>query len=326
VQRERKTDKETKYFEITSSPLKDSKGNIIAGIEVLRDITERKTIEEALQQSEEKYRTFIQNFKGIAYLSKMDWIPVFFHGAVKDITGYEEDDFIAGRPRWDQVIHPKDLGALFTEDEKKLHITPNYSYEREYRIVRKDGQIRWIHEIIQNVCNKYGKPKLLQGAIYDITHRKQTEELLQIKTQSLEELNTALNVLLEKREEDKIQAEEKILLNIRELIKPYMEKLKKESLNKTQKTYIDIIDSNLDEIISSFTLILSSKHLNLTPTEIQVATLIKQDKTSKEIAELIHSSPKAIAFHRGNIRKKLGLQNKKANLRSYLLSTFNTSN
>jgi DNA-binding CsgD family transcriptional regulator len=60
--------------------------------------------------------------------------------------------------------------------------------------------------------------------------------------------------------------------------------------------------------------------LNFTPTEIQIANLLRQGKTSKEIAEFINSSPKAVAFHRENIRKKLGLKNKKINLKSYLLS------
>jgi DNA-binding CsgD family transcriptional regulator len=135
-----------------------------------------------------------------------------------------------------------------------------------------------------------------------------------------------LKVLLQKREKDKIKSEEKILLNIRELIKPYLEKIKKSELNKSQKTYIDIIESNLDEIVSSFTLRLASKYLSLTPTEIQVANLIKQGKRNKEISELIHTSLRTIAFHRESIRKKLGLQNKKINLRSYLLSKFNISN
>ena len=116
------------------------------------------------------------------------------------------------------------------------------------------------------------------------------------------------------------------MMNIRDLVKPYLAKVKNEGLNRSQKTYIDIIESNLNEIVSSFTVRLSSGNLTLTPTEIQVANLIKQGKRSKEIAELMHSSPKAVAFHRGNIRKKLGLQNKKTNLRSYLLSCFQKSN
>jgi DNA-binding CsgD family transcriptional regulator len=115
------------------------------------------------------------------------------------------------------------------------------------------------------------------------------------------------------------------MLNIRELVKPYLEKVKKGKLDKAQKTYIDIIESNLDEIISSFTLRFSSKHLKLTPKEIKVANLINQGKSSKEIAEILNASPKAIAFHRENIREKLGLKHTKTNLRSYLLSNINTS-
>jgi len=69
---------------------------------------------------------------------------------------------------------------------------------------------------------------------------------------------------------------------------------------------------------SSFAYSLSSKHLNLTPKEIKVANLIKQGMTSKEICEILGSSEKVVAFHRQNIRRKLGLLNKKVNLKSYL--------
>ena len=145
---------------------------------IFRDITERKKAEQALQESEERYRSFVQNFRGIAFGGKMDFTPVFFHGSVKEITGYTEEEFIDGNPRWDQVIHPDDLSAIFTDGEKKLHSVRNFSCEREYRIVRKDGGIRWVHEVIQNVCDKCGKPTMVQGAIYDITERKRAEEAL----------------------------------------------------------------------------------------------------------------------------------------------------
>jgi DNA-binding CsgD family transcriptional regulator/putative methionine-R-sulfoxide reductase with GAF domain len=149
---------------------------------------------------------------------------------------------------------------------------------------------------------------------------KKREKELELKTKNLEEVNTALKVLLKQRDEDKTELEEKMVFNVKELVLPYMEKLKKGKLNNLQKSYISIQESNLNEIISPFVRTLSSSYFNLTPKEIQVADLIKKGKTSKEIAELLNSSTRVIDFHRNNLRKKFGLINKKTNLRSYLLA------
>jgi len=140
---------------------------------------ERKKAVKADLENEERYRSFVQNFQGIAYRGSMNFVPTFFHGAVQEITGYTEREFLNQKPGWDQIIHEEDLPSLFTEDEKRLHIIPQYSYEREYRIVRKDGAIRWVHEIIQNTCGDSGKPTNLQGTIYDITERKRAEGALE---------------------------------------------------------------------------------------------------------------------------------------------------
>jgi DNA-binding CsgD family transcriptional regulator len=161
----------------------------------------------------------------------------------------------------------------------------------------------------------------------EIEERKRAEEVLkarekelQAKTTNLEEVNTALRVLLDKRDEDRKELEEKVKSNMKWMVVPYLEKMKKSGLNQTQEAYANILEALLSDVISPFTHKLSTQHANLTPTEIQVAHHIKDGKTTKEVAEMLNSSMRAIEFHRENLRKKLGLKNRKINLRSHLLS------
>jgi PAS domain S-box-containing protein len=151
-------------------------------------------------------------------------------------------------------------------------------------------------------------------------HRDHLEELVKERTANLEEANAALRVLLKKREEDRTELEEKVLFNVKELITPYMGKMKKSSLTDRQHNWLEIVDSNLNDIISPFIRGISLKYLNLTPAEIQVANFVKQGRTSKEIAQILNMSPRTIDAHRYNIRKKMGLKNKNDNLRTYLLA------
>ncbi len=149
---------------------------------------------------------------------------------------------------------------------------------------------------------------------------KRREKELELKTKNLEDVNAALKVLLKQRDEDKAEIEEKVIFNVKELVLPYLEKMKKGKLSTLQNSYISVIESNLNEIISPFVHKLSSSYFNLTPKEIQVADLIKKGKTTKEIADLLNSSTRVIDFHRNNLRKKFDLINKKINLRSHLLA------
>jgi PAS domain S-box-containing protein len=161
----------------------------------------------------------------------------------------------------------------------------------------------------------------------EIEERKNAEEALrrrevELEAQShhLEEVNTALKVLLKQREDDKKEIGDNVLSNVKELITPYVERLNKSRLSTSQKTLINIMASNLENIISPFISSLSSKYFNFTPMEIKVANLVKEGKTNKEIAEVLCLSKNTILFHRHNIRSKLGLKNQKINLRSHLLS------
>ena len=184
--------------------------------------------------------------------------------------------------------------------------------------VKKDGT-QFPMEVRVKMMKYKGK-MVRMAAIRDLTKRKMVEKELENKANDLEELNAALNVLLKKRQEDKIELQDNILSNIKILIEPYVNKLKQSGLPQVQKTLINILESNLNEIISPFTRKLSSKLLNLSPSEIQVANLVKSGKTNKEIAEISHVAKRTIEFHRENIRKKLGIKNQKTNLKTYLMS------
>ncbi len=178
----------TGWLDLYSFPLRDSATDQLKGvIEYVRDVTGRekaikdyKIAIDALKESEEKYRSFVQSFQGIAFRSKMNFTPIFFHGAVEEITGYREDEFISGKPKWIEIIHKKDM-PVFLKTVRKIRKERNHVAEREYRVVRKDGEVRWVREFIQNICDKSGKPYLVQGAIYDITDRKEAEyELIRL--------------------------------------------------------------------------------------------------------------------------------------------------
>jgi DNA-binding CsgD family transcriptional regulator len=149
---------------------------------------------------------------------------------------------------------------------------------------------------------------------------QQREHELEEKNRNLEEINTALKVLLERREADKKEFEEQVLGNVKQRVLPYLERLRGTKLQAEATEYARILESNLQEIVSPFLQRLTSSYFDLTPQEIQVAGLVKEGKMTKEIADILSISTSAVDFHRKNIRKKLGLKSRKTNLRSYLLS------
>ena len=170
------------------------------------------------------------------------------------------------------------------------------------------------------IRNENGEIIQVLVMISDITERKQAEQELKKKTQNLEEVNTALKVLLEKRESDKTELGKNVILNVTELIMPYLQKLKIKNSRDEEKFYFDIIESNLKDIISPFMHNLSVNFTKLSPTEIQVIDMMKQGNTTKEIAKMMNLATSTVDTHRNHIRKKLGIKNQKINLFTFLSS------
>lgn len=149
---------------------------------------------------------------------------------------------------------------------------------------------------------------------------RKREKELQSQSDHLEEVNTALRILLKQRDDDKKELGNIVIRNVEELVTPYLHRFIHGRLSTEQKTLAKILETNISNIISPFTDKLASGLSRLTPVEIRVASLVKEGMTNKEIAEILLVSKNTVLFHRHNIRKKLGLKNKKINLRSHLLS------
>ena len=334
VQEVQKTTPDGRSWFNIGAPVKDDKNTIIGGIEVSLEITKLKKAEALLQESEERYRSLSENSLVGIWQITLDGYTLYVNPAMCRMLEIEDPEELYGKT-YDSFYDNENLEIIkrqLANREKGL----SSAYEVE--LIGRKGTKRNV--MISGAPIFLSKDKVHSAicTLTDITDRKKAEKALikahneleqrvkkrtrelETKKESLEEINTAMKVLLKKREEDKTEIESNVLTNIKELIQPYFEKIKKTKLDDQQKALLSIMESNINEIVSPFTRKMSLKYLNLTPTEIRIANLIKHGSKTKEIAELMNISPKTVETHRRNIRRKIGLDGKQANLRSHLLS------
>lgn len=173
----RKKDGTCIYLENNGIYLTDRSGKPVRSLGAIKDITERKLAEERMQESEDKYRSFVQNLKGIAFQFDRNFKLEFMHGAVEEITGYTEEELVSLK-LWPELIEPEDF-CFFREEEYKIRQCSDHCQGvLEYRIRCRDGKIKWMHETYQKVPGKGEKPDVYNGIVYDITERKEAEENL----------------------------------------------------------------------------------------------------------------------------------------------------
>ena len=141
-----------------------------------REIEDRKRIEQELRESETRYRLLINNMPSIVYRGYKDWSVDFMDEKVRSLTGYSMEEFNSRKKKWSEVIIGRDL-----EIAKKAFIQAlktNKSYVREYRIETKGGEILWIQERGQIVCDKDGEIEYVSGVFFDVTERKQLQKAI----------------------------------------------------------------------------------------------------------------------------------------------------
>jgi len=297
------------------------------------------------EESEKKYRDIFENINEYIYLHDIDGYFVDTNTHFRNNIGYSKSE-LHNRSIKDMI--PEKYKLEFDEYLKRIK---GSGYEKGLlRIESKNGR-ELLVEYKNSLVEGLEGPLFVRGVGRDITAEhearkalKKSEENLRIardelekrvqertkelrdsnekleeKTLSLEEANITLRVLLTTKNEAKRDIEERALVNIKSLIMPLLRKIKLGRLGPSQMANIEMIESNLNQTIASFDVDIISKNYHLTPTEIQVANLIREGKSSKEIAMLLNTAISTIHTHRDNIRIKLGIKNKKINLRTNLI-------
>ncbi len=278
------------------------------------DITRLKSAEKKLLESENLYRVIFENTGTATAIIEDDKTVSMVNSEWERLTGYRKKDW-EGKKKWTELPDKRFLPRM-----KRYHrlrrIDPSAAPRSyEYDLIDSQGKVK----SVLTTADVIPGTKKHVSSFVDITAIKEKEKELIDKSRSLAELNTALKVLLKQREDDRAELENALLSNIKLLVMPNIEKLKKSNIDDKNMIYVDLLASNIQNSLSPFFHKLSANLMNLTPTEIQVVNLIKDGKSSKQIADLLNVSRGAIDVYRYRIRAKLGLD-RKANLRSYLAS------
>ena len=144
-------------------------------------------------EAERRFDTLLSNISGVNYRRACDpsWTMEFVSEGILELTGYPAEEFIANRVRsYASLLHPEDSASV--EAGVRQGVEARQPFTLEYRIVRKDGELRWVHEKGLGVFDLQGRLRYLDGIIDDITERKRREEQLRFQAQLLDNLREAM--------------------------------------------------------------------------------------------------------------------------------------
>lgn len=233
---------------------------------------------------------------------------VYVNPAFTKMTGYSAQEILGKTPailqgpKTDQAVLKK-LRVALDAGEVFYGMTINY---------RKDGSEFYNEWHIEPIKDDDGNVLYYISNQHDVTSRVKSE-------QAIAQKNSALKEILEQIEIEKAKIKQGVTANVQELLIPALNKLRRKG-SRLDKKYLDILEKNLKDLTSSFGLKVSQEQLKLSPREIEIANLIKNGMSTKEIVDALNISFKTVETHRNKIRKKLGIVKKDINLTTYLKS------
>ena len=303
---------------LLSARYKYEDGRIVGANVVANDISNRKMIEDLARKNEERFRLIANNSVDSAFFHDQD---LRYTWMTKPIKPFALEDILG---RTDLDLLGNEYGAALSRFKQNV-LENGQEMKDEFKIPMPNDCLSYYEITCSPRTSLSGKIIGLSGFMRDITARREAEQEilrreLQLKEerQNLLEANAAFKLLLKNRDEERQNQKDELLRNVRNQVLPYLVKLKGTTLDRSQRDLIEIIENSLESILPGISAHEADTLAAFTPKEMEVARLVKMGHSSEKIAQIMEVSSQTVAFHRKNIRRKLGLTEKNQNLRSHL--------
>jgi len=313
---ERKT-----YLDSYAVPLKDEAGDIVKCIQITRNITEQVLALEALQKSEEKYRTILESIEEGYYEVDLAGNFTFFNDSICKMFGYRRDELLGMNNR--EYTNKKTAERIY-KVSKRVYKTGKPKNIVDFEIIRKNGGRRNVEVSVSLMKDSKGNATGFRGILRDVTEHKRAEvairkreaELAKLNKQLIE-TNRALSVLAKNLDITQKESEKRIIQRIKTYIIPIIEKLRQDKNIGRYKADFDLLTGYIRELTSELANDIKIA-LALSTTELRVASLIRSGMSNQEIAKHLYITLSTVKTHRRNIRRKLDLHNSGINLKAYM--------
>ena len=305
------------YLATTLFSIHDRRKNDTGFGLIALDITSQKQHELSLQAERDFSRKIINAAPSIICSISQEGAIRFINPAGERLTGYSTEELL--NKNWQDYFQ---AGETAPDRDLLQKFQKNDVRGLEVELKTKDGTLR---DISWSSVTRFGDKKsscetLILGN--DITEIKKAFQEIEKKKQEIEEANIALRVMLDQHTKTKETIEEHISVRLKSLVTPYLDLLRQSAATEQQAETINIITAHIDSIAGSFSPKSKEILLGLSPRESLIADLVRQGKTSKDAADIIGISVRTVETYRNNLRKKLGINNQKISLRTYLSTHF----
>jgi PAS domain S-box-containing protein len=287
--------------------LQDSAGRSTHMVGVIRDVTQQRAAERAIQESAELYRTLFGDVVHPAY--RIDEAGRYLDANQAGIAFLQTTRQALLRQTIREHFGDSALDALHAA-------TTGGAGRAEMTVIV--GERLKVLDLTVVLCHIEGQTTYFALGT-DVTDDRQlrkaledSEESLRRQAKALEESNIALRVILEQRSRDREDLSRTMTGNVEQMVLPMLARLERPLAQTPEVIYLEAAIQTLRDVMQpiaqSFDGSVDSCPVPLTPREREIANLIRIGKSSDEIAAALYISPATVAFHRKNLRKKLGLE------------------